>query len=70
MKKIRYEEKRDGNKMRKVYIPFKFVVDERICDGYIYGQAFKQIKDYMAHPEQLLTPPKQVVADNIDRKRK
>ncbi|MCI8514794.1 MAG: 2-oxo acid dehydrogenase subunit E2 [Lachnospiraceae bacterium] len=70
MKKIRYEENRNGEKIRKVYIPFKFVIDERICDGYTYGVAFKQIKSYMARPETLLAPPEQVIPDIIDRKLK
>lgn len=70
MKKIRYETKRNGERVRKVYIPFKFVIDERICDGYTYGVAFKQIRDYIARPEQLLTPPEKINEDIIDRKRK
>ena len=70
MKKIRYERKRNGEQVRKVYIPIKFVIDERICDGYLYGLAFKQIREYMLHPEQLLVPPAQIHTDIIDRKRK
>lgn len=35
---------------------FKFVVDERICSGYVYSRAFKAFEKYIKHPELLEEP--------------
>lgn len=45
--------KRDGTRERHHFVTFKVVTDERICDGYYYASAFKKIKRYLLHPEQL-----------------
>lgn len=66
-KEIVYEMDREGNPHRKVYLNVKFVVDERICDGFIYAVGFKHIKSGISKPEQLLKPPKEVIHDKIDR---
>ncbi len=34
-----------------------------ICEGYYYASALKMIKHYMAHPELLREPPKEVIED-------
>lgn len=66
-KEVVYEMQRDGSTKRKVYLHMKFVVDERITDGFSYGVAFKHIKSYIGKPEKLLTPPEKVVEDVIDK---
>lgn len=38
-------------------IPLGVVMDERICGGHDFAKAFARIKQYMAHPELLETPP-------------
>jgi hypothetical protein len=47
------------------YIEFKLVVDERICDGFYFSQAFKVFKGLLRNPEALDKPPEQIV-DDID----
>lgn len=61
-----YETQRDGSVKRKVYLHVKFVVDERITDGFSYGLAFKSIRSLISKPEKLLLPPEKVVEDDID----
>lgn len=63
-----HELDRNGNLQRKTYLNMKFVVDERICDGFIYAVGFKHIKSCISKPEQLLERPKEVIQDKIDRK--
>lgn len=64
-----YETDREGNLHRKTYLNMKFVVDERICDGFVYAIGFKHIKSGISRPEQLLERPKEVIHDKIDRRR-
>jgi len=47
------------------YIEFKLVVDERICDGFYFSQAFKVFKGLLRNPEALDKPPEQII-DDID----
>jgi pyruvate/2-oxoglutarate dehydrogenase complex dihydrolipoamide acyltransferase (E2) component len=44
-------------------VDVKFVLDERICDGYYYATFFKYFKRILAHPEVLDNPPEEVVQD-------
>ncbi len=53
----------DGTVLRKKYIDFTVVTDERICDGYYYAMALKCMKRCMLHPEQLDVRPEKVVRD-------
>lgn len=53
----------DGSLVTKKYIDVKFVLDERICDGYYYATFFKYFRRLLAHPEVLDNPPETVVAD-------
>lgn len=62
-----HEMDREGNIRRKTYLNMKFVVDERICDGFIYAIGFKHIKSGISKPEQLMERPKEVIHDKIDR---
>jgi len=66
-KEVAYEMKRDGSVRRRVYLNMKFVVDERITDGYSYGVAFKNIRTYIGKPEKMLVKPETVTEDQIDR---
>lgn len=62
-----HEMDRQGNIRRKTYLNMKFVVDERICDGFIYAIGFKHIKSGISKPEQLMERPKEVIHDKIDQ---
>ena len=63
-KKVR-ELNADGKVELKKFIDFKLVVDERICDGFYFSQAFKLFKSILKNPEVLDMPPEEVV-DDID----
>jgi len=62
-KKKVYEMDSKGNVSPKRYIEFKVVVDERICDGFYFSQAFKYFKSMLRNPESLDQPPEEVVED-------
>jgi len=53
----------DGKVSTRKYIDFKLVVDERICDGFYFSQAFKLFKSLLKNPEELVTPPQEVIED-------
>jgi hypothetical protein len=42
----------------------KFVIDERIVDGYYFASSLKLVKDYVERPEQLKSKPKQIYIDD------
>ncbi len=61
----------DGEVVRKKYVDYTVVTDERICDGFAYAQAFKSFRRYLANPSLLDVPPEEVVEDgDIDKKKK
>ena len=53
----------DGTVVQKKYIDVKFVLDERICDGYYYATFFKHYRRILRNPEILDEPPTEVVKD-------
>ena len=53
----------DGTKENHHFVTFRVVTDERICDGFYYASAFKQMMRYLNHPEVLDTIPETVVED-------
>ena len=53
----------DGTIVSRKYIDVKFVLDERICDGYYYATFFKYFRRIMRNPEILDQPPEDVVKD-------
>ena len=53
----------DGTKENHHFITFRVVTDERICDGFYYASAFKQLMRYLNHPEVLDNIPTEVVED-------
>ncbi len=63
MKRRAVEVLEDGSVVSKKYIDVKFVLDERICDGYYYATFFKYYRRLLAHPEVLDNPPEEVNAD-------
>ncbi len=63
IKRRAYEIQDDGSVVQKKYIDAKFVLDERIVDGYYYATFFKYFRRLMAHPELLDSPPEEVIPD-------
>lgn len=53
----------DGTVVQRKYVDVKFVLDERIVDGYYYATFFKYYRRLLAHPEILDTPPEEIVQD-------
>lgn len=53
----------DGVVQTQKSILLKFVLDERICDGYYYASSMRQLQKILMNPEQLLTPPDKVLVD-------
>ncbi|MBR3974111.1 MAG: hypothetical protein IKJ99_09220 [Oscillospiraceae bacterium] len=62
-KRRAYEVQEDGSVAQKKYIDVKFVLDERIVDGYYYATFFKYFRSLMRHPELLDNPPEVVNTD-------
>ena len=63
MKRRANELNDDGEFVQRKYIDVKFVLDERIVDGYYYATFFKYYRRLMAHPEVLDNPPEEVLKD-------
>ena len=63
MKRKAYEVTEDGSVVQKKYIDVKFVLDERIVDGYYYATFFKYYRRLLQHPELLDAPPAETNAD-------
>jgi hypothetical protein len=57
------EVQEDGSVVQRKYIDVKFVLDERIVDGYYYAMFFKHYRSLLRHPEILDNPPEEVVRD-------
>ena len=53
----------DGEKETHHFVTFKVTTDERICDGFYYAAAFKQLMRYLNHPEVLDNFVESVVED-------
>lgn len=53
----------DGSIVQRKYVDCKFVMDERIVDGFYYAAFFKHYKRVLAHPELLDDPPAEVLKD-------
>ena len=63
MKRKAYEIQEDGSVVQRKYIDVKFVLDERIVDGYYYATFFKYYRTLLRHPEVLDNPPDVIVQD-------
>ena len=53
----------DGTVVPRKYVDVKFVLDERIVDGYYYATFFKYYRRLLRNPEILDNPPDEVIAD-------
>lgn len=53
----------DGTVTNKNVINVRFVIDERICDGYYCAMAIKTFKHFMRKPELLLNTPEYIGKD-------
>ena len=53
----------DGAPVKRKYVDYTIVLDERICDGFYYASAFKLFRRYLNNPDKLDTPPESVVED-------
>ncbi len=53
----------DGSVVPRKYIDCKFVLDERIVDGYYYATFFKYYRRLLRNPEILDQPPETIVQD-------
>ena len=59
-----------GNVEAQKSIMLKFVLDERVCDGFYYASSMRMLNKILANPEQLLTPPEKVLIDEgVGKKR-
>ena len=57
------EVQEDGSVVQRKYIDCKFVLDERIVDGYYYATFFKYYRRLLRNPEILDQPPEEIAAD-------
>jgi len=57
------EAKPDGSFAERKYIDYSVALDERICDGFYFAQAFKLFKSFFEKPQILDAPPETVVED-------
>ena len=57
------EVEEDGTVVQRKYLDLKFVLDERIVDGYYYAAFFKHYRTILRHPEILDEIPEELVSD-------
>ena len=62
-KRKAYELQSDGTVILRKYIDYTLVMDERICDGFYFSQAFKLFKHLLRFPHLLNLPPEKVIED-------
>jgi hypothetical protein len=53
----------DGTVVQRKYVDIKFVLDERIVDGYYYAAFFKHFRNILRHPEILDEVPTELEQD-------
>lgn len=59
-----------GELVAQKSILLKFVMDERICDGFYYASSMRMLNKILDDPSVLLTPPEKVIVDEgVGRKR-
>ena len=54
---------KDGDVSEQKSIALKFVLDERICDGFYYASSMRQLNKILLDPSVLLTPPESIEVD-------
>ena len=62
-KRREYTINENGEVVERHVIDLNVACDDRICDGHYYASAFKKLKRLLENPEELLTPPEEVVQD-------
>jgi len=62
-KKKKHELNAEGKVIIKKNVEIKLVVDERICDGFYFSQAFKYFKSLLKNPAVLDLPPDLIIED-------
>ena len=67
-KQIEYVPQKDGSTRKKVFVNMKFVVDERITDGFVFGMGIHEALMCFMKPERLMERPEKVIQDEIDKK--
>lgn len=61
---------KEGNIEAQKSIMLKFVLDERVCDGFYYASSMRTLNKILANPESLLTPPAKVnIDEGVGKKR-
>ena len=61
---------KNGDMRSHKSIQLKFVLDERICDGFYYASSMRMLNKILANPNVLLLPPEQVnVDEGVGKKR-
>lgn len=62
-KEMILEKQADGSVREKKVIRLRFVVDERICDGYYFSESFRSLKRLLKTPSLLEQPPESIPVD-------
>ncbi len=62
-RKRRNEIADDGSVVKQSYFDLTYVLDERICDGYYFGAAYKYMRKLFKNPSVLDVKPENVVQD-------
>ncbi len=62
-RKRRNEIADDGSVVKQSYFDLTYVLDERICDGYYFGAAYKYMRKLFKNPSVLDAKPENVVQD-------
>ncbi|MDO9154706.1 MAG: 2-oxo acid dehydrogenase subunit E2 [Paludibacter sp.] len=69
-KSRRHHLNKNGELVVHKSILLKYVMDERICDGFYYASSMRMLNKIFADPSVLLTPPDKVVVDEgVGKKR-
>ena len=55
--------KEDGTVVARKHIDMKVVLDERICEGFYFSQAYRLLNNLLRDPQILENPPETVVED-------
>lgn len=61
---------KEGTLKARKSIQLKFVLDERICDGFYYASSMRMLNKILMEPDVLLTPPEKVFIDEGVRKKR
>lgn len=54
---------KEGKVQKRWFMDYKFVLDERICDGHYYASGLKYLRELVKNPAVLDGPPDEIVED-------